>query len=252
VPKGSKPSGKAADMVVDVMRPRPGEGRNQADTKAHGVPSLVAEGFAVGTEKSRPVSNVRFGLLVYFGVLIALAAIGVVLSLGGELSDELQLLESVSVTLLCAGAVYASVLLLARRDVVPFAGAVILIEVIALGLALHSIWGGHRTATSGRWSWTFLVFAIACLVVATQRLLTDPVDFVSRWAFVLSALCEAAASAVVIKAIWGGPGDWSRAEVRLATCFYVLGTFGFLFTPAVRVFRQAANGPAGAGPSTIT
>lgn len=197
------------------------------------------------------MTSVRFGLLVYFGVLIALGVIGVALSLSGELSDELQLLESVSVTLICAGAVYASVVLLARRDVVPFAGTVVLIEVIALGLALHAIWGGHRTATSGRWSWTFLVLAIACLVVATQRLLTDPIDLVARWAFLLSAVCQAAASAVVIKVIWAGPGDWTRTEVRLATCFYVLGAFGFLFTPAVRVFREAANGPGGAGPSTM-
>jgi hypothetical protein len=196
------------------------------------------------------VTNVRFGLLVYFGVLTGLGVIGVVLSLGGELSDELQLLESVTVTLLCAGAVYAAGVLLARRDLVPFAGVVVLTEVLAFALALHSIWAGHQTATSGRWSWTFLVLAIACLVVTTQRLLTDPADLVSRWAFVLSALCHAAASAIVIKVIWGAPDDWSRTELRLVTCFYVLGTFGFLFTPAVRVFRRAADGPAAAGPST--
>ena len=197
------------------------------------------------------VTNVRFGLLVYFGVLIAFAVVGVILSLGGELTDELQLLQSLTVTLLCAGGAYASIILLARRDLVAFAGCVVLVDVIALALALHSIWDGHGTATSGRWSWTFLVLAVACLVLATQRLLTDPVDLVSRWAFLLSALCQAAATAVVIKVVWGGPGDWSRTELRLVTCFYVLGTFGFLFTPAVRVFRQAANGPAAAGPSAM-
>ena len=193
------------------------------------------------------MTNVRFGLLVYFGVLTAFGVIGVVLSLGGELADELRLLESVTVTLLCTGAVYASGVLLVRRDLVLFAGAVILVEAIAFALALHSIWDGHNTTSSGRWSWTFLVLAIACLVVATQRLLTDRVDLVSRWAFILSALSQAAASAIVIKVIWGAPDDWSRTELRLATCFYVLGTFGYLFTPAVRVFRQAANGPAGRG-----
>ena len=50
--------------------------------------------------------------------------------------------------------------------------------------------------------------------------------------------------------VWDVPGDWSRTEVRLATCCYLLGTFGFLFTPPVRVLRRAADSPAEAGPST--
>jgi hypothetical protein len=196
------------------------------------------------------MTNMRFGLLVYFGVLTALAAIGVVLGIAGDLGDELKLLESVSVTLLCAGGVYAAIVLLGRRDVVLFAGLVIPVELIAFALALHSVWDGDRTATSGRWSWTFLVLAIACIVLTTQRVLTDSLDLVSRCAYIVSAVSQAAASAVVIKVIWDAPGDWSRTEVRLATCCYLLGTFGFLFTPAVRVFRQGADGPAEAGPST--
>ena len=250
MPERAKFPREAVDVLVDVVRPRPGEGGDQADAETHETPSVDPRGFAFPGEKVSLVTNVRFGLLVYFGVLTALAAIGIVLGIGGDLGDELKLLESVSVTLLCAGGIYSAIVLLVRRDVVPFAGVVIPVELIAFALALHSVWDGNQTATSGRWSWTFLVLAIACVVLTTQRVLTDPVDLVSRWAYVLSAVSQAAASAVVIKVIWDIPGDWSRTEVRLATCCYLLGTFGFLFTPAVRVFRRAADGPAEAGPST--
>jgi hypothetical protein len=196
------------------------------------------------------MSNARFGLLVYVSVLLGCAVIGVVVAVGGNLLDHFQLIESVSTTLVCGGGIYAGVALLIRRELVAFAGLVVALEVVAFAVALRSIWGEHLTTSAGRWSATFLTLAIAALVVAAQRTTIDGRDRIARAGFLGTALCWAIASGFVINLIWDFPDDWSRGDVKVATSFYVLGAFGFLVTPALQRFRAAAEGPAGAGPST--
>ena len=196
------------------------------------------------------MSNTRFGLLLYLLLLTCLAVIGVVRGLGGDLIDLLRLEESVVVALLCGGGLYAAAGLLARRDLVPFAGLVVAIEPIAFVLAVHEIWRGNETLNSTRWPATLLVIAISGLIVAALRLMTGPADLAVRWAFLLTALCQAGAAAVVIRVIWDFPSDWGGGEVKTATTLLVLATFGFLFTPVLERLRRTEDGPAEAGPST--
>ena len=207
-----------------------------------GIPIAAANDGAMG--------NTRFGLVVYLGVLLGCAVIGLVVTLGGNLLDHVKIYESVVVAVICGGGLYAAVALLQRRELVAGAGLVVALELIAFVLAVHSIWAGRVGQTSGRWSTTFLTLAIAALVVTALRTMIDALDPVVRAAFLGTTLCWTIASAFVIKLVWDLPEDFASGTVKTAASFYVLGAFGFLATPALQRFRAAADGPAEAGPST--
>jgi hypothetical protein len=196
------------------------------------------------------VSNVRFGILVYLAVLLACTIVGVIETVGGEPLDYFQISESLVVTLVCGGGLYAAVALLQRRQVVAAAGLVVALEAIAFGVAMHAIWSANLGESAGRWSTTFMALAVGALVVVAVRTTIRGDDPVTRGAFLGTALCWTIATAFVLKLIWADPFDFDSGTVKTATSFYVLGTFGFLATPALQRFRMSIDDPAGAGPST--
>jgi hypothetical protein len=196
------------------------------------------------------VSNLRFGILVYLALLVACAIVGVVETVGGEPLDYFQISESLAVTLVCGGGLYAGVALLQRRQLVAFAGLVVALEAIAFVVAMHAIWTANLGEIAGRWSSTFVALAIGALVVAAVRTTMRGGDPVTSAAFLGTALCWTIATGFVLKLIWTDPIDFDTGTVKTATSFYVLGAFGFLATPALERFRRSADDPAGAGPST--
>lgn len=171
------------------------------------------------------------------GVAALLAVTSVVRN--GELEEvHFRILGTALVGLLCGGAALAGLMLLERRQLVPFALAAIAAAPVQFGLAAVAIWNDdvvHETYAKALMS-AFLLL-VSTLIVATLRLLLAA-SLRPVWIVFLAVAALAAAGDVLgLVGIWStGPDEVADSDLvddggRALIAIFTLVVVGYLAGP---------------------
>jgi len=182
------------------------------------------------------------------GVAALLAVTSVVRN--GELDEvHFRILGTALVGLLCGGAALAGLMLLERRQLVPFALAAIAAAPVAFGLAAVAIWNDdvvHETYAKALM--TAFLLLVSALIVATLRLVLDA-SLRPVWIVFLAVAAVAAAGDVLgLIGIWRtGPDEIGESDLvddggRALIGLFCLVVVGYLVAPVLEraLHRRAA------------
>ncbi len=176
----------------------------------------------------------------------ALLAVTAVLR-NGELEEvHFRILGTALVGLLCGGAALAGLMLLERRQLVPFALAAIVVAPVQFGLAAVAIWNDdvvHETYAKALM--TAFLLLVSTLIVATLRLLLAA-SLRPVWIVFLAVAGLAAAGDVLgLVAIWStGPDELGDSDLvddggRALIAIFTLVVVGYLVGPLLERFLRA-------------
>ena len=187
------------------------------------------------------MNNRRLVLLSYVTLLSGFALWGFSAAVARDLDlTNLRIVATAAIALLAGGAIYAAVALMSRVESTTFPRLLFATAPIEFALICAGIWSSSYTIDLNRLAQTAVVLLVASLLAATLRLLVGLDRPAVRLGFIGFAASDIATGAVVLKAIWGSPG---QDDAKIFTAFAVLTAFTYLLAPAVQWLQDARPSP---------